>query len=326
MSRIVRVAVIDLTRAAEQKGFKSVAVIDLTRDLDVQVISDTKDIQEMEELTKTATAFFANNGQTLIVAGKLIADKSEIGPFLYQIYESSPFYGVSVVVPKANQAEYLAEVDKYVNGNKSLAVVEINGSVDEVKSALLNSNSDRLVAYANKSDVQSGISGAVDGACFPQDEGSINWGNTVVTYVTDSGYTEAEETDLLQNKINYITKERGLVMTQFGRTTSGSNADITRTKDFLTDRIEAALTMALANNKKIAYTTPGMAIIKASLDEIGVQGVNQGMLDSFIVTTPKISEVPANDKANRVLRGVKFTANLSGAVDTIDLDLIVKLA
>jgi len=326
MSKIVSVAVIDLTRAAEQTGFKTVAVVDLTRDMDAQIISDTKDVQGMGALTETATAFFANNGQTLIVAGKNIVDKGEIAPFLYELYDKNAFYGISVIVPKVSQADYIAEVDKYVNGNKGLAIVEMNGSVAEVTSALEDSNSDRLVVYANKEDEQTGIAGAVDGACFPQDEGSINWGNQVVTYVNVSGYSTSEEVQLLDKNINYITEDRGFIMTQFGKTTSGSNADITRTKDYLVDRIEAALTSALANNKKIAYTTSGMSIIKTALDEIGVQGVNQDMLDSFVVTTPKISEISTNDKANRVLTGVSFTAVLSGAVDTIDLNLVVKLS
>ncbi|MGL5050487.1 MAG: hypothetical protein ACRC6E_07635, partial [Fusobacteriaceae bacterium] len=85
------------------------------------------------------------------------------------------------------------------------------------------------------------------------------------------------------------------------------------------------LTSSLVNNKKIPFTTAGMAMISSSLNQVGVQAVSMGMLDKFFITTPNVSEIPTTDKANRVLRGVKFSAVLSGAVETIEMELEVRL-
>ena len=160
---------------------------------------------------------------------------------------------------------------------------------------------------------------------FPQNEGSITWANKVITGVPLSKYTTAEEQELLGAKINYLTQEMGFNITQFGRTLSGSNIDITRTKDWLKNRIAEALTSALVNSKKIPYTTKGLATIGNALSEVGAQAMVQDMLASYEVVIPNANEIPTADKANRVLRNVKFVGTLSGAVETIEMELVVKL-
>ena len=327
MGRIVTVTVVDLTRPIEQKGFKSMALIDftVTEAMEPSIITDTKSLTAGSKLEELASKFFANGGQSLVVAGKKIVSANEISAYLTEVHEKCEFYGLTAVMPKASQAEYVPVIQVWVEGNKKLGVLELNGTDEEIKTIVEPTNSDRLVIYANSKDVQDGKATATCGICMPQDEGSITWGNKVVTGVPNSGYTAAQETRLLDANINYITTEIGLVITQFGRTTSGSNADITRSKDWLENRCAEALTSTLINNKKVPFTTPGMAMISSSLNQVGVQAVDMGMLDSFVVLTPMVSSIPQNDKANRVLRGVKFIATLSGAVETIEMELQVKL-
>ena len=125
--------------------------------------------------------------------------------------------------------------------------------------------------------------------------------------------------------INYISKVSGLVITQFARTIGGGNADVTRSKDYLAARLTEGLTALLVNSPKIPYTTIGMATISGAMSLVGVSAQAQGMLDEFHIIVPDVADVPVNDKANRVLRGVKFIAKLAGAIDTIELELDVTL-
>lgn len=334
MGRIVTVNVVDLTRPVEQKGFKSVMLLDLeaAADVEAKLITSASEVDNGISASgkKAVNSFFANGGSSLLVRGKKVNSSEDITTDLNALSSSHDFYGVIAVIQKSNQASYLEKIKEFVDGNRKLAIVEINGTetilaTENTGTIAKIANSDRVVAFANSNDSQSGIAGAVSGACFPQDEGSITWGNKVVIGVIESKYSLADEAKLLNNNINYITKEKGLVITQFGRTTSGSNADITRSKDWLENRCAESLTSTLVNNKKVPFTAPGMAMISSSLNQVGVQAVNMGMLDSFMVLTPNVSEIPTNDKANRVLKGVKFIATLSGAVETIEMELQVKL-
>lgn len=326
MSKIVNAVVIDLTRPVEQKGFKSVLLYDTTVSTEqtAKIVYDTKDITG--EALKVATAFFANGGQSLLYYGNTVTTaSSDIKSQLDALNVDHSFYGIIACINKSNQTEYVEAIKTFADGNEKLYLADVNGDVSTVETAVDGFNSDRVVVYSNSKDSNDGLASAVAGVCFPQDEGSITWGNKAVVGVPTSGYTPAQESQLASKNINYITKEMGLVISQFGRTTSGSNADITRSKDYLKNRLMEALTSALVNSKKIPYTTQGMAIISSAMNEVGIQALNQGMLTEFRVITPKISEIPTNDKANRVLNGVKFIATLSGAVETINLEITVKL-
>ncbi|MGL6024969.1 MAG: hypothetical protein ACRC0F_10155, partial [Cetobacterium sp.] len=248
MGRIVTVNVVDLTRPIEQKGFKKVALVDLeaTANAATIKITDTKGLEAGSALERQASAFFANGGQDLIVGQCKIVTPSDISAALTGIHETNEFYGLNVICSKANQATYLEAVKTWVEGNKKLAIVEINGSVPEITavSEFIN-NSDRVVAYANSMDAQGGQASAISGVCFPQDEGSITWGNKVVTGVDKSKFKLSEEDTILELNVNYVTEEKGLIISQYGRTTSGSNADITRSKDWLENRCAEALTSTL---------------------------------------------------------------------------------
>jgi len=325
MGRIVTVTVVDLTRPIEQKGFKSVALFDFTTELAPMKITDTSALQPGSDILKAATAFFANGGSDLLVAGKAVVSDLEVFDFLTLVAETNDFYGVNVIIPKANQLAYVEQVKLFVEGTQKLSVVEVNGLATEVQTVVDTLNSDRVVVFANAEDAIEGYGSAVSGICFPQDEGSITWGNKAVTGSPSSGYSPADEDILLADNINYVTEEKGLTITQFGRTLSGSNADVTRSKDWLNNRLAENLTATLVNSKKIAFTTIDLAKIVGAMDEVGLQAVTMGMLSEFISIVPKVVDIPTNDKANRVLRGVKFIATLSGAVETIELELQVRL-
>lgn len=327
MARIVNVVVVDLTRPVEQKGFKKVALIDCTTAKDVEMVSDAKGLTGA--LGTCASAYFANGGGYLLVGG-VDASASEDGAilkeFLETTLEANTFYGLTLVMPKEKQIVLLKAVKEFCEGNELLCVTEIMGTQAEVKSVIEGLNSDRVAVFATKaSETATGLGAGVCGMGFPQDEGSLTWANKVITGVPLSGYSLADEMKLQEDKINYLTEEMGFNITQFGRTLSGSNIDITRSKDYLKNRIAEALTSALVNSKKIPFTSRGLAQISATLDTVGIQAINQGMLETYTVSLPDISEITATDKANRVLKNVVFTAQLSGAIETIDIELQITL-
>lgn len=326
--KIVDVVVVDLTRPVEQKGFKKVLLVDCTQTVELQTVTDTKGLTG---ITATiASSYFGNGGGYITVTGADMSsteDGSEITPILQTALDSQQPYGVTLIMPKDKQKEILTKVKEFVEANEMLCVTEIVGTKDEVKTMVEGLNSDRVAVFASKGNESAftGLGAGVCGMGFPQNEGSITWANKVITGVQLSGYTIAEETELLEENINYLTEELGYTITQFGRTLSGSNIDITRSKDWLKNRIKEGLTYALVNAKKIPFTNQGLARISSALDQIGVQAMQQDMLASYSVSIPDVDDIPTTDKANRVLNNVIFTAQLSGAVETISVELQIVL-
>ena len=326
--KIVDVVVVDLTRPVEQKGFKKVLLVDCTQEISLQTVTSTKGLTGIA--STIASSYFGNGGQYLTVIGKNIStteDGSEVTAVLQEALDSQQPYGVTLIMPKDKQKLILTKVKEFVEANEMLCVTEIIGTKDEVKTIAEELNSDRVAVFASTGNESSftGLGAGVCGMGFPQTEGSITWANKVITGVQLSGYTLAEETELLDENINYLTEELGYTITQFGRTLSGSNIDITRSKDWLKNRIKEGLTYALVNSKKIPFTNKGLATISSALDQIGVQAVQQDMLSSYSVSIPDISDIPLADKSNRVLRNVIFNAQLSGAVETISIELQITL-
>lgn len=326
--KIVDVVVVDLTRPVEQKGFKKVVLVDCTQEISLQTVTSTKGLTGIA--STIASSYFGNGGQYLTVIGKNIStteDGSEVTAVLQEALDSQQPYGVTLIMPKDKQKLILAKVKEFVEANEMLCVTEIVGTKDEVKAIVTELNSDRVAVFASTGNESSftGLGAGVCGMGFPQTEGSITWANKVITGVQLSGYTLAEETELLDENINYLTEELGYTITQFGRTLSGSNIDITRSKDWLKNRIQEGLTYALVNSKKIPFTNKGLATISSALDQVGVQAVQQDMLSSYSVSIPDISDIPLADKSNRVLRNVIFNAQLSGAVETISIELQIIL-
>lgn len=326
--KIVDVVVVDLTRPVEQKGFKKVLLVDCTQEISLQTVTSTKGLTGIA--STIASSYFGNGGQYLTVIGKNLSsteDGSEVTAVLQQALDSQQPYGVTLIMPKDKQKLILAKVKEFVEANEMLCVTEIVGTKDEVKTIAEELNSDRVAVFAStgKENAFTGLGAGVCGMGFPQNEGSLTWANKVITGVQLSGYTLAEETELLDANINYLTEELGYTITQFGRTLSGSNIDITRSKDWLKNRIQEGLTYALVNSKKIPFTNKGLATISSALDQVGVQAVQQDMLSSYSVSIPDISDIPLADKSNRVLRNVIFNAQLSGAVETISIELQITL-
>lgn len=328
MAKIVNVVVVDLTRPVEQKGFKSVALIDCTKQKEASTISDVKGLDG--QLATVASSYFGNGGGYLVVAGvdcSASDDGKELKALLEKTLVSNPFYGLTLIMPVAKQKVLLKVAKEFCEGNELLCVTELLGEKDTIKTDTQDLNSDRVAVFASKAESENytGLGSGVCGMGFPQDEGSLTWANKVITGVPLSKYTLAEELELQENNVNYLTNVLGFNITQFGRTLSGSNIDITRSKDYLKNRIAETLTSTLVNSKKIPFTSRGLAQISSALDTVGIQAINQGMLETYQAVLPNIDEIPATDKANRVLKNVKFIAQLSGAIETIDLELQIVL-
>ena len=84
----------------------------------------------------------------------------------------------------------------------------------------------------------------------------------------------------------------------------------------------------MVNNPKVPYTDAGIAVIQSEVMRALALGVSNYFLASDpspVVTVPKAADVPPTDKANRILRNVKFQATLSGAIHVVVVRGIVSI-
>lgn len=134
---------------------------------------------------------------------------------------------------------------------------------------------------------------------------------------------------------NFSTFElfRNFAVTQGGKVAAGEWIDVIRLRDQLVESIRVSVVLAMINaDGKIPYTDDGIQIIgnaiRAPLDlNVRRGGIapeeldeNDRIIPSYTMSLPRSSQVPFNDKANRVLNDVKFTARLAGAIHVVNIN------
>lgn len=158
------------------------------------------------------------------------------------------------------------------------------------------------------------------GKVLPLEPGSETWKFKTLAGVSYSNLTTSQSNTAHAKKANTYEFVGGVGITEEGTVAQGEFIDIIRGIDWLTARIQEYVFSVLVNNPKVPYTDAGIAVIQSEVLRALKQGIaNQLISDSPapVVTVPLAANVPTADKANRILRDVRFTATLAGAIHAV---------
>lgn len=158
------------------------------------------------------------------------------------------------------------------------------------------------------------------GRVLPLEPGSETWKFKTLNGISYSNLTSTQSKNALDKKANIYEFVAGVGITENGTVAQGEFIDIVRGIDWLTSRIQEFVFGVLVRNNKIPYTDAGIAVIQAEVMRVLSLGVANNFLSDNPqprVTVPRASQVPTNDKANRILRNVKFEATLAGAIHAV---------
>lgn len=160
------------------------------------------------------------------------------------------------------------------------------------------------------------------GACLAFDPGTITWAFKALAGAAVDELKAGERSALAAKNWSHYERTNGANITFEGRTPSGRFIDVTHFIDWLHAEIQADVYSLLINNPKVPYTTTGIELIKNAVLGALRKGQERGGLADDTdptVDAPAITETDAADRANRILRGVTFTARLSGALHSIKI-------
>lgn len=159
---------------------------------------------------------------------------------------------------------------------------------------------------------------------FPHDPGSDGAGGTfhgkTLVGVTPDALTSTQKTNLrAKNYVVYITTA-GRNHTLDGKVAGGEFADVVRGLDWFRIRTEERIAAAILDNDKIPYTDRGISIILGIVRAMGrtAEGVELFVPGSFSASAPALADTSSNDRASRKLTGIKFSAQLAGAIHLVD--------
>lgn len=145
--------------------------------------------------------------------------------------------------------------------------------------------------------------------------------------------TDAQYTALQNKNYNFYTKTTDIETDMFidTRMASGQFFDTIQAADWLAYDMKYKLVNLVQNRDKIPFTEDGLSMIKQTISETCVEALNAGIIgtgydqdnvmieNGYKIEMPELSSIPKADKARRILRDVKVTFLLSGAIQVINI-------
>ena len=279
--------------------------------------------------TATITTDVATVPYTLKLTGAITVALSTTQTFtdaVTAVNEDGAFYGLSSY---SHVAATITELSVWANANKKIygystadAATKLT-TVTDTMATLQASSYDRSFglfggnAGVDEADATEYPESAWMGNRFPTPPGSSTWMFKTLNGITVDKMSTIESTNIRDKNGNTYETIGGVNITREGKMASGEYIDVIRGVDWLESRMEERIYGRLVNLEKIPYTNAGIAIIENEIRAQLQEGIAAGVLDGergYTVTVPRISEISANDRANRILPDIKFEAFLAGAI------------
>lgn len=208
-------------------------------------------------------------------------------------------------------------------------------TVDDVDTAedIADMGYDRTVIYyydlvdENGKAVQPYAVAALIGAAAGQEVGSFTYKNLILKGLKALDITSNELAELMEvNAITNIEKCGDNVTTE-GKCASGEYIDIIDSKDFIISQMEYRVQRLLNKAPKIPYTNSGIAGIESEVVGVLEKAFRNGIIAAgdegeplYSTNFKKREEMSAEDRANRIYTGGKFTFELAGAIHTVTIN------
>lgn len=325
--KMVNTVVLDSTRPVEQKGFNALAVVDCTQAIATQLIYDASTITAGSDLYKGVSMAFGNGMSSVWVGGVAPnpGDPTTITDLITELATVNNVYNFTFIIAKEYQAQIIEAISETAMALEIMVVTELNGTPEEVVAIIEATNSKRMAFVCTADEMFTGVACGLYGYGASATPGTLTYSNRPIQGVSLSGYTNAGNQLVLDSNGIVFAKEKGLIISRMSNTSDGNFIDVTTSTDYMKHRLEEALVFLMVNIPKIGYTDRDIDEIRTALVAPGDTFVEDNILEDYKLILPRAASVPVNDKANRVLNGVRFEAKLTGSVETLFWNLVVKL-
>lgn len=158
---------------------------------------------------------------------------------------------------------------------------------------------------------------------FPFNPGSRTWNYKSVANATATPVTGNDITNLASKNSGVIRSLGGLIITFGSKMAGGRYIDVQHGMDWLQARCEERMFGLLARNAKIPYTDAGLAMIEGEIRSLLQEAIRNGFLAddaNLTVEILPVAQQATNDRAARIVRGVKFRGRLAGAVEEMFIE------
>lgn len=238
--------------------------------------------------------------------------------------ENNVWYGIIAETHVAADVEALSDAinaRRKIYGTSSAdPVVPTTGTTD-IATILSDKTADRTYGvYLPTADTEY-PEAAWMGSQMAYTPGSNDWDFKRAVGVTVSNVTDTQRVNLRAKNMNMYTTVAGVNIFQDGDTFGGSPIDEIVGIDWLYARLQEGVYFRLINSLKVPMTNPGLAIIENEIRSVLSQAESNGLIDrGWSVSTPDVSTIPANLRAQRTAGVFVFRARLAGSIRRVQIN------
>lgn len=156
--------------------------------------------------------------------------------------------------------------------------------------------------------------------------GTETWMFKRLAGVSAAGLTTTASANARSKNANTYETIGGVAITREGKVASGEFLDVMHGVDWLQARLTERVFSRLVNLPKVPYTDAGVAVFESEIRAQLATAVEVGVLAGEpTVTVPRVRDVSPNDRANRFLPDIRFSATLAGAVHAVTVNGVVSV-
>ena len=250
--------------------------------------------------------------------------------------ESADWYGVALA--SRVEADVL-DAAEWVESNERLFGVSSDqaGIIDSAVSSDIASKCQqkqyfRTHVWYHGQARSEAIEAAVAANRFTYYPGGETWANARLAGVTYDNLAEGQALAAHAKNANTFEQMRNFAVTQNGKVAAGEWIDVIRGRDWLAEQVKINVASQLINaDGKVPYTDAGILVIVNGIRQALMLGQARGLIapdeiddagrkiPGFVITVPRAASISPNDKANRILRDLKFSARLAGAIHVAEI-------
>lgn len=331
MSRFVKVNITRETKPVSEKGFGLPLMLATSKELEYKVYTDisevAKDFSETTREYKLATRMFGQSPKIAELAcigvsyTSSVNDATELSAALNELIidHNDFFYLVSV----ENGDDEIKELASWISTQEKIYGVttqsielleEIKGMYENVYVSVHDDDeafhAEGLLAYG-----------------APLTIGSYDFAHKQINGVRAASLSPADINRIKAANGTTAVNEMGLIVNLTGKALGGDFLDVIQSDYFLRARLREDVFQLLATTRKVPYTDPGIIQVVSVMDTRFRNAFGQGIIapdengePDFQITYPLRKDIPKNERAQRVLRNIKFRAVVAGAVENVEID------
>jgi hypothetical protein len=155
--------------------------------------------------------------------------------------------------------------------------------------------------------------------------GKATWSLKSITGFASDNLTTTQSSNAISKQCNTYESIAGFDAIRTGMVFDSKfmYIDVVRDLDWLKQDIQVEEFRLLIDNPKIPYTDAGISMCQGVLRNRLDKSINMGILAEFpnpSITAPLAKNVSVQDKQDRILRNLNFTAILTGAIQSIKIN------